>query len=147
MKTEEEAALRIWQQKTTPVVYRQGRGAPLLVKLPYAQDNREWLRGDKLRKPQWIDKFRCWEVPSTWFDEITRRLVQKYGRAYVIQAFARLEKCAPACWNAKGFQCGCSCMGQNHGSQVAGNWWIISETCAISWQGRELSCKLVIKKS
>jgi cell filamentation protein len=67
------------------------------------------------------------------------RLARKYGKVYVVQAFAHFEKCAPACWNATGFQCECSCMGQNHGSHASGDWWIVSETFAIRREGRELA--------
>jgi hypothetical protein len=37
-------------------------------------------------------------------------------------------------------------MGQNHGSHVSGTWWVISETFAMRWQGRELACRLIVKR-
>lgn len=37
---------RIWSQTREPVIFHQGTGKPLLVRVPYAQDNRLWIRGD-----------------------------------------------------------------------------------------------------
>lgn len=55
MRSDVRDAAATWRQTAIPVVYRPG-DAPLLVKLPFAVDNADWLH----------------------------------------------EKCAPACWNAKG---------------------------------------------
>lgn len=37
---------KIWKQQTITVVFRQPRPNPLLVRLPYAKNNLEWLRGE-----------------------------------------------------------------------------------------------------
>jgi hypothetical protein len=144
MEAQDQTAAAIWKQTKIPVLYRRGRGIPLMLKLPYSRDNFDWLRNDSHRKPDWNARYKCWEVPNAWFDDVIRRSLQRFGRIYVIQPFRALEKCAPACWNAKGFECECSCMGKNHGSEIpSGNWWVISETFAMQWQGRELACRLV----
>ena len=67
----------------------------------------------------------------------------RFGRVYVIQPYREFEKCAPACWNATGFTCECSCMGKNHGSMPGGRWWVVADTFAIQWQGRRLACRLI----
>jgi hypothetical protein len=143
--SQQRSAAEIWRQKQIPVIYRRGRGARLMVKLPYAPDNFDWLRDDNRRKPEYDGQYKCWLVPSSWFDAIIRRTLQRFGRVYVIQPFRAFEKCAPACWNAEGFECECSCLGQNHGSSVSGNWWVISETFAMRWQDRELACRLIVR--
>jgi len=145
MATQDANARAIWKQKVVPVVYRVGSGIDLLIKIPYSPDNFTWLRDDNRRKPSWNKQYKCWETPSTWFNDVVERILQKYGKVYVIQPYRVLEKCAPACWNARGFECQCSCMGENHGSQAPGRWFIISETCALSWQNRELACRLLEK--
>jgi hypothetical protein len=145
METRDQKAAAIWKQKTIPVVYRVGSGIPLMIKLPFSPDNRKWLRGENRRKPNWIKQFKCWQTPNSWFDDVVRRLLDRFAKVYVIQPYRVMEKCAPACWNARGFVCECSCMGANHGSQAPGNWFIISETCALSWRSRELACRLIEK--
>jgi hypothetical protein len=135
----------IWHQTTIPVVFRRAKGMPLLVKLPYATDNFDWLRNDSQRKPHWNKRYKCWETPYAWLNALVRRLLSRYGRLYLIQPHKVLEICAPACWNATGFECDCSCMGQNHGSQSGAGWYVISESFALRWQERELACRLIEK--
>jgi hypothetical protein len=144
--SQQRSAAAIWRQSQIPVIYRRGRGLPLMVRLPYSPDNFDWLRNENRRKPEYDRQYKCWYVPSSWFDDLIRRTLQKFGRVYVIQPFRALEKCAPACWNAQGFECECSCLGMNHGSSASGNWWIISETFAMRWHERELACRLIERR-
>jgi hypothetical protein len=135
---------QIWHQKTIPVVYREGKSVPLMVRLPYAQNNRSWLKANHRKSPEWIHKYRYWKMPNSWFDDVITRLLHRFGHVYVIQPFRTQEKCAPACWRANGFECECSCMGQHHGSQNPfGRWRVISDTFAVRWRDRELACRLI----
>jgi hypothetical protein len=81
---------------------------PLMVGLPYRDGNKDWLRGDGRRRPRWQARYECWEVPAAWFDDLVRNLLLRFGQAYVVQPYRQMEKCAHACWNAKGFECECS---------------------------------------
>ena len=127
-----------------PVVYRQGGSEPLLVRLPYASGNGGWLRSDHRRKPEWVKQYKCWGTPKAWFEDVVRRLLQRFGRVYVIQPYRTQEKCAPACWNATGVECECSCMGANHGSgNASGRWHVVSDTFAVQWRNRQLACRLI----
>jgi len=38
--------MTLLEANAMPVVYRVGGGIPLMIKLPYADDNSTWLRGD-----------------------------------------------------------------------------------------------------
>lgn len=134
----------IWRQTQNPVVYRQGGGKPLMVKLPYAPGNGDWLRNDQHRKPEWVKQYKCWETPKAWFENVVRRTLQRYDRVYVIQPYRAQEKCAPACWNATGIECECSCMGANHGSgSPLGKWHVVSDTFAVQWHDRQLARRLI----
>jgi hypothetical protein len=136
---------RIWGQKVVPVVYRRSGSWPLLVRLPYAPDNGSWLRGEERRKPEWDKSHRCWKAPRSWFEKLIKRCLLKFSHVYVIQPYNVQERCAPACWNAVGVTCECSCMGLHHGSgNPDGKWHIVSETCAVRWEGREYSCRLLV---
>ncbi|GEM_PF-566510 len=138
----------VWNQRAIPVVFRRGPGEGLMIRMPYSSQNREWIKAEHRREPNWNMKFRCWETPRSWFDDLVTRFLRKFGKVYVIQAFREQQKCAPACWNATGFDCECSCMGQNHGSgNPAGCWHIVSDTFAIEWSERQYSCRLIESKS
>ena len=139
-----ERLRRVWKQSSTPVVYRRGKGFPLLARLPYGVNNRAWLQALGRRHPVWDTQRHHWELPKAWFNELVRLCLQRYSRVYIIQPFHDQEKCAPACWNAAGEECQCSCMGLNHGSgHPGGQWKIVSDAFATRWGDRELACRLL----
>src|SRR5258708_35512814 len=125
---------QVWAQQAIPVVVRAGRVRPLVVRLPYSTGNRSWLQGTSQRVPEWLPAFKAWSIPKSWFERVLRAAIGKYGSVYVVQPYRTSEKCAPACWNAVGADCECSCMGANHGSaNPDGRWHVVSETCAVKW--------------
>ncbi len=135
----------VWGQKSIPVVWRSGeKGHALLVKLPYRIDNRALLGSLGRRHPEWNDAFKHWEIPKSWFNKFVNMALKRYGSIYVIQPYREQEKCAPACMNAAGHECQCSCMGANHGSGNDGSWFEVSETFATRWKGNEIACRLMI---
>lgn len=136
-------AAALWRQSKIPVLYRQGGSAPLLLRLPYAEDNRVWVRGDHQRKPKWVFAYKCWQTPKAWFDDLIQRCCLRYGCVYVIQPYREKEVCAPACWEAQGFTCECSCMGANHGQGRSGTWCIVSDAFAVQWGEKRLACRLI----
>jgi len=144
MEGKDPKLLEVWSQKSIPVVYRQEKGLPILLRLPYAATNRDWLRGEHRNKPNWNKRFKCWEAPRAWFEDVVRRALAAYQRVYVIQPFQQHQKCATSCWNATGVECECSCMGAHHGSgNPAGKWHVVSDTFAIQWEQREYACRLI----
>lgn len=144
MSDGDQSLRRIWNQTAIPVVLRGGSVAPLVVRVSFASDNREWLRDERRTKPQWIVQHKAWSIPKTWFEDTIRRALERYGKVYVIQPFRVNEKCAPACWHATGALCECSCMGANHGSgDPAGKWHVVSETFAVKVGPKEYSCRLL----
>lgn len=148
MEAQDPHLREIWRQKAIPVVYRQSRPNPVLVRIPYSPSNFEWVRGERRHKPEWNSTYKCWETPVAWFDELVERTLRRYGRVYVIQLYKEHQKCAPACWNAKGFHCECSCMGANHGSgHPGGKWHEVSETFAFQWGPRKYACRLLTSSS
>lgn len=138
---------RIWNQKVIPVVYRSNAKKVLLLRLPYAEDNKTWLRNENQRRPEWDAEFKCWHTPKSWFNEIVNRCLHRFGKIYVIQPYRAQEKCAPACWNARGHICQCSCMGAYHGTQnPAGMWFVVSDAFAMQWNEQALACRLLTRK-
>ncbi|MGB6119089.1 MAG: hypothetical protein WBF87_12795 [Mesorhizobium sp.] len=137
----------VWRQSKIPVAWRTGeKGQPLHVKLPFMMDNRSWLRSMGRRHPDWIEGGKYWSIPKSWFNSLINKSLERFGRIYVIQPYREQEKCAPACMNAAGHECECSCMGANHGAGNDGSWFEVSETFATRWKDRELACRLMIAK-
>jgi hypothetical protein len=137
----------VWNQRVIPVVVRRD-SPPLWVRLPFAKDNGSWLRSSSRRKPVWDPEKRRWEVPRIWFEGLVRRLLSRYGRVYLVQRTKELQKCAPACWNAEGTHCECSCLGARHGTgQPGGRWYEVSATFAFHWERLPYSCRLLTEDS
>lgn len=139
----------VWnQQSQTPVILRRtGKGEQLRVKLPFAEDNWLWLRNNRTRIPGWTDGKRSqpgyWEIPKAWFNDLVDRALVRFGSVYIIQPYRAQEVCSPACQNATGHECQCSCMGEHHGAGNDGSWFEVSETFATRWGERELACRLL----
>lgn len=139
---------RVWNQGQVPVVLRRtGKRQRLRVRLPYSEHNMIWLQRGRRISPDWIANDKYWEIPKSWFNDFVERALKKYGKVYVIQPFREQEKCSPACLNAKGHECQCSCMGLNHGAGNDGSWFEVSETFATRWGSEKIACRLMTSKS
>jgi hypothetical protein len=144
---EEKRLMAIWSQTKVPVVLRRsGKGQQLRVRLPFADDNREWLRNDRRHRPEWDKVKKHWELPKTWFNNLVERALDRYGSVYIVQPYREQEKCAPACMNATGHECQCSCMGANHGMGNDGSWFEVSDTFAVRSGGLHLASRLLTRK-
>lgn len=133
----------ILDQNHTPVALRFGKGHKLYVRVPFADDNRRWLQDGKRLSPIWLKERKQWELPQTWFNDIVNRCLQRYGRIYVVQPFRVMEKCSPACRNAQGHECQCSCLGANHGSESHEGWFDVSDAFSLRWGKQEIACRLL----
>ena len=133
----------IWKQKNTPVIYRKGKGYPLLLRLPFKEGNRSWLKNYRRKDPLWEKEKQYWEIPKSWFNDTVDRCLVRFKSLYIIQPYRVQEKCSPACWNAQGYECNCSCMGQNHGAGSQNGFFEVSDTFAFKWGEVELACRLL----
>jgi hypothetical protein len=137
----------IWNQQDIPVLLRRGKGHKLRMRLPFADENRKWLRISGKSEPEWNSKPKFWELPQNWFNNLVENSLNRYGKLYVIQPYREQEKCAPACWNAVGHECQCQCMGENHGVGENGSgWFVVSDTFATRWSEQQVACRLMTKK-
>lgn len=144
---ETDARLKaVWNQGLIPVILRRGgKGQRLRVRLPYGENNRQWLQNGRRISPSWNADDHYWETPKTWFNDLVERSLTKYAKVYIVQPFREQEKCAPACMNAVGHECQCSCMGANHGVGNDGSWFEISDTFATRWGELHLACRLMTR--
>ncbi len=141
-----ERLRQILGQEHIPVLIRTVQSG-LRIRLPFRPYNRAWLKGERRMKPKWSRDRRYWTVPKAWFNAMVQQCLQEFGRVYVVQPYREQEKCAPACWNAVGDECQCSCMGEHHGSQgPAGRWKVVSDTFATQWGERAVACRLIRRR-
>ena len=65
----------VGKQKQVPVALRRtGRGEKLRVRLPFADDNRQWLQNGRRTAPEWIGGNQAyWELPKSWFNDFIDR--------------------------------------------------------------------------
>lgn len=134
----------IWNQANIPVVLRRaGKGQKLRARLPFVPGNRAWLKSDRRINPVWVDNGSYWELPKAWFNDFVERALKRHGSVYIFQPYRELEKCAPACQNAVGHECQCSCMGANHGAGNDSSWFEASEAFSFRWGEQELACRLL----
>jgi len=141
---DEHTLTQVWNQSDIPVILRrQGKGEMLRARLPYAETNRAWLQNGHRNSPTWISNKRYWELPKAWFNDFVERALETFGQVYIIQPYREQEKCSPACLDAVGHECQCSCMGRNHGAGNDGSWFEISETFATRWSDQMLACRLL----
>lgn len=149
----EERLRRVWNQKAVPVLLRRESGK-LRLRLQISNDpirwfgsTQNWVRADRHTIPEWFPKLRFWEVPASWYNDLVKQMLDYFGSVYVIQPYREQEVCAEQCWNAKGHDCQCSCMGANHGQGKHGDWLEISETFATRWGSLEMACRLLTKSA
>ena len=67
-----------WNQTRLPVLLQRQRPVPLLVRLPYAEDNKVWLRDGQRNKPSWDKTHGAWELPQAWLERTIRLSLQRY---------------------------------------------------------------------
>lgn len=144
MENRNQQLLEIWKQKETPVLFLKSKKDPLLARFPHGKYDRKWVKGDHRRAPEWLENYKCWKTPKAWLSCLIKRSLEEYGKVYLIQPFQPHQKCAPACWNATGEECQCSCLGKNHGAgKPKGKWYEVSETFAVFWGEKHYGCRLI----
>lgn len=145
MDTSDSNRIReIWNNQNIPVIFRDKKSGPLKLRLPFRNINRDWIQNNRRNKPVYLKETKHWEIPKAWFDDTIKRALTVWGKIYIIQPYRVQEVCAPACWNARGHECNCSCMGENHGSEYSGGtWFVVSDAFATKWGEKELACRLL----
>jgi hypothetical protein len=92
---------QVWNQLKIPVIVR-GSGT-VHLRLPWARDERDWLRGDHARHPLWVADKRHWVIPQKWLNKFVDRALHKYGQLYIIQPYREKETCTAACQDTAAF--------------------------------------------
>lgn len=95
----------------------------LIIRMPYAKDNRTWLNKIAGRDAgvAFNKDTKTWTVKRTRFERMIEALAARWGMVEVTQFGSSQSKCVSACWNGnpdRVWECECSCAGSNHGSGV-----------------------------
>lgn len=94
--------------------------------MPNARGNREWLRdvcGPGTR-PDWDKPTRTWRVARPHFRKVISALVARHGVIAVCVDIVVTRACGSWCRDARGDECDCSCLGENHGSGTWTAGWV-----------------------
>lgn len=137
---------KIWKEDPVVMLSKDNPKAPngVYVKFPGSKPPIGWVWGNRRNWPRYNVIFKCWVVPMSWFDDMVEKMLIHFGHVYVIETVQSQHVCAPACWNAIGIACKCSCNGLNHGkNQPAGDWRVVSEAFAVYKGESKLTCRLI----
>lgn len=100
--------------------------------------NRQWLKdvlGDRIR-PTWVPGPQGWDgywtISREHFDEVTRALAIRLGQVDIDLHYSQLQKCDTRCQAARGTDCVCECMGENHGVGAHASWTQVGDTTLIA---------------
>lgn len=147
---------QVLRQRSVPSIVRKVSDDQqgLHVRLPFDPTNRAWLaKGKQEWRVDWNDAKEHWVTPVSWFADdaacgyigLAKRCLERYGQLYIIQPYMPTKKCAPACMNAAGLICDCSCMGEHHGEGGPNaDWFVVNEAFCVKTAGpRQVACRLV----
>jgi hypothetical protein len=138
----------VWKNGGTPVILRRGGSMSLRIRLPFAPENRSFLKvGSRKKEPEWNKEKKYWSLPPSRFNELVDLLLNRFGKVYIIQPHVETEKCASACMNAEGHDCQCSCLGANHGRGNDGRWFEISDSLAVRHGKKVYGSRLLTKRT
>jgi len=142
MASDREHIRNVWLQNTIPVIQRPETGK-LKIKPPGNLFYHEWIHRPKKHTPIWINNY--YEVPASWLSWLVRTCLNQYGQVWIIQPYNDKEICSTSCQNAKGFECQCQCLGENHGQgdDGGGGWYEVSDALKIRWSGKYVAARLL----
>jgi len=149
MELDQQRIKEVWNNNEISIILRRGeKGEKLRIRIcgrkVHDGGDRVWLKSHHRINPVWDYHLRCWETPKAWFNQLVREFVDTDGKVYVVQPYREQEKCSPACQNAQGHECQCSCMGEFHGAaNIESGWFVVSDTFATRWGERQLACRLI----
>lgn len=106
-------------------LWRPRRGR-LHVRLPYSWDNRRWLRGlcGERTRPVWDKAKKRWLVARPHLRVLAEGLAERYGSCLVVLDVSTRTVCTSVCRDAGSDECGCSCLGRNHGGSAYMLSWV-----------------------
>lgn len=113
---------------TIPWVRRPVGPGRLQAWMPYQEgSNRRWILaelGDRMR-PEWNITAKRWEIARSHLRTLVEVMAMKFGEIDVYLEFSTRQRCDVRCRDARGDDCVCSCMGENHGGAAYWRHWML----------------------
>lgn len=154
MKTRYVDAKKAWNQSAVPVILRRkkkdGHNPKLRIRIPSQSGAYEILKGRNKHNhnPRFDEKGKYWELAYDRLDEMVKILAIHFGSVILMQPIRHKQVCARTCMEAQGFECECSCLGENHGSQnMNSSWYEVYDTYAVKYGEEEISLKVISAKA
>ena len=89
-----------------------------------------------------------WEIAYGRLNEIVEILARFYGKVILIQPVRDKQVCARRCMEADVFECECSFLGANHGSEnMDSSWYEVDDTYAVRHGPEYASLKVISAKA
>lgn len=142
---------QVWEQRQIPVILRPKEGR-LRVRIPAGGESlrarRDWLHNGHGSWPELVATSvgKYWSLPKSWFNDLVERCLDRYRQVYIIQPIRAVEVCAPACWDAEGHICECSCLGANHGTRNSDGFFVVSDSFAVKWGVEQVAIRLLTRQ-
>jgi hypothetical protein len=104
------------------------------TKMPYNGSNRGWLHEHLGQRIQPELRGRgVWAIARPHLQHLVDGLADRFGHVDVVLDFRVAERCDTRCQRAKGDECTCSCLGENHRGAAHWRHWIqVGETTLIA---------------
>jgi len=154
MRNRFDDAKLAWNQSQIPVILRRrkiyGQNTKIRIRLPKRGDHYKLLKGDNKsnHNPVFFEKGGFWEVPYGRLNYLVETLAKFYGKVILMQPVREKQVCARACMQAQGFECECSCLGENHGSEnMDSSWYEVDDTYAVRHGPEIVSLKIISAKA
>lgn len=118
-----------------PVLLNTKTKGKIMLRFPNEEKHEDFVAGGQRSEPEW-KPYGAWFVARSALRSHAQRCIAKWGGCWIVQSYREKEVCAPACQNAIGLECHCSCMGLYHGHEAeatSGKWHVVNEAFCVRW--------------
>lgn len=121
---------------------RVPRRGGIMARFPYVKDNRKWLKDTcRVKSPEYDNNSKHWTLSRNSLRAVIAGSIDRFGGVELYRDVSALSKCDIRCQQARGYDCDCSCYGENHGTE-SGGWIARGEFALIADMGDVRRVKL-----
>lgn len=136
MKLESLQELRVFLvESKIPVLLNPKTKGKIMLRFPNEEKHQAFVEAGQKSEPEW-KPYGAWLVARSALRSHAQRCIGEWGSCWIVQSYREKEVCAPACQNALGLECHCSCMGLYHGHEAeasSGKWHVVNEAFCVRW--------------
>lgn len=115
-------------------VWRPPTKGQLHIRMPFALDNRKWLKQTLGNRVHVERDGPYWKIARHHLWGLVDAMAHRYGEVDVILDFRTTERCDTRCTQATSDECVCACAGANHGglADALKDWLEVGDSTLIS---------------